>query len=338
MRNCIAEDNHGCGYAFYLPNLTGKSAPISLRLENCIARGSNRAAFSFTTEQRRSRRPGHRPGRVRRLHLCRRRGARRSRSERNRPPAAGSDSSTAASSIRPRTTPKTPAIVYQTRAGNTEDVGGVEFRDCILEDTIKRPIMEYGDWARGLRLVDVTGTMKIRRNGSETVHAFTPQLLDGLCPENVFKRFPKYDTRGVRFEPVAADPASESVTLRPFTLAPHRHARHPRPCGRRRRLRAWPPPRGQVRRPAGAGSRPLAPSGKKLALGEVPFLGEETLRFQAAETGLYRVRFDVGANKLKITACNRPACVSGEDRSHLVHRHHGRLLLPRAAPVQKSSA
>ncbi|NOX55711.1 MAG: right-handed parallel beta-helix repeat-containing protein [Planctomycetes bacterium] len=48
MRRCVAEDNAGVGYAFYLPNLTGASEPISIRLEKCVARGSNRSAFAFT--------------------------------------------------------------------------------------------------------------------------------------------------------------------------------------------------------------------------------------------------------------------------------------------------
>ena len=114
--------------------------------------------------------------------------------------------------------PEVPAILYQTRAGNTEDVGGVEFRDCLLEDATNRPIMQYGDWARGLRLLDVTGTIRIRRGGAETLHTFTPRFLDELCPENVLKRFPRYEVANVRFEPVGPDSAFESYTLRPFTL------------------------------------------------------------------------------------------------------------------------
>ena len=48
MRNCIAENNNGCGFVFYLPNLTRQSAPISIRMENCVARGTNRVSFGFT--------------------------------------------------------------------------------------------------------------------------------------------------------------------------------------------------------------------------------------------------------------------------------------------------
>lgn len=313
MRNCVAEDNHGCGYAFYLPNLTGKSAPISLRLENCIARGSNRAAFSFTSNNQGP--DGPATGLTECVDCTFADGAGPAITIRGKPASGCRLRFVNCRLVNPaKETPKTPAILYQTRAGNTEDVGGVEFRDCILEDPISRPIMQYGDWARGLRLVDVTGTLEIHRDGSETLHTFTPQFLDELCPENVLKRFPRYDTGKVRFEPVAAAPTPESLTLRPFTLrrtgALAIHARQ----GDDVALTL-----GNLR-VGRYGGRPAritaeAPSGKKLALGEVPFLDEATLQFKAAETGLYRVRFDVGANKLKIVACNRPACVSGEDKA-----------------------
>jgi len=36
MRNCVSEGNDGSGYTFYLPNLKADSAPLSVRLENCV--------------------------------------------------------------------------------------------------------------------------------------------------------------------------------------------------------------------------------------------------------------------------------------------------------------
>ncbi len=35
MVNCVTENNYGDGYAFYLPNLTATSQPVSIVLENC---------------------------------------------------------------------------------------------------------------------------------------------------------------------------------------------------------------------------------------------------------------------------------------------------------------
>ncbi len=313
MRNCVSENNQGCGYVFYLPNLTGKSAPLSLRLENCIARGSNRVPFSFTSNNEGP--DGPLAGLAEFVDCTFADGNGPGIAIRGKPASGCRLRFVNCRIINPHNdTPETPAIQYRTRAGNMEDVGGVEFRDCILEDTVKRPIMKYEDWARGLCLVDVTGTLKVRRDGTETVHTFTPEWLQSIHSGKILKRFPKYDTRNVRFEPLAGDLTPEKLTLRPFTLRKNgkfviyartgdevafalRHMQVGKYGGRTARITA------------------LSPSGEKLSVGEVPFLEEAMLRFRAAETGLYRILFDVGSNKLAMSSCNRPACVSGEDKA-----------------------
>ena len=313
MRNCVSENNVGCAYAFYLPNLTGKSAPLSLRLENCIARGSNRVPFGFTSSNQGP--DGPLAGLAEFVDCTFADGNGPAITIRGKPASGCRLRFINCRLVNPaKETPETPAILYQTRAGNTEDAGGVELRDCVLEDTSKRPVMQYHDFAGGLRLLDVTGSLTIRRDGAETVRAFTPQWLDEIAPENRLKRLPKVDTRKMRFEPISAEITPENLALRPFTIrhngtfAIHaaqgeevvfslRHQQVGRYGGRPARITAE------------------APSGKKRTLGEVPFLEEATLRFQAAETGLYRVRFDVGANRLEMTSCNRPACVSGEEKA-----------------------
>jgi parallel beta helix pectate lyase-like protein len=313
MRNCVAENNRGCGYAFYLPNLTGKSAPISLSLENCLARGSNRASFSFTSSNEGPDGPatglaeftnctfadGIGPG----ITI-------------ERKPASGCLLRFVGCRIvdPAKDKPKKPAILVRTRGGNTEDVGGVEFRDCILQDQVQRPIMKFEDFARGLRLVDVTGTLRIRRGDIESVHQFTPQWLQSLHSGKILKRFPKSDTLDMRFEPVAAESAAENLSIRPFTLRRSGtyalHARQGDDVVFALRHMQVGNNRGGV-----ASITALAPSGKKMALGEVPFLDQATLRFKADETGLYRISFDVGANKLALTSSNRPVCVAGEGKA-----------------------
>jgi len=56
----------------------------------------------------------------------------------------------------------------------------------------------------------------------------------------------------------------------------------------------------------------VTPSGEKQFVGEVPFQEEASLTFEAHETGLYRIPFDCGANKVAMTRSNRPLCASGE--------------------------
>jgi hypothetical protein len=313
MRNCVSEDNHGCGYVFYLPNLTGKSAPISLRLENCVARGSNSVPFSFTSSNEGP--DGSLTGLAEFVDCTFADGNGPGITIRSKPASGCRLRFVNCRIVNPaKETPQTPAILFRTRAGNKEDVGGVEFCDCILEDAGKHPIMKYEDWARGLCLVDVTGTLKICRDGSESVHLFTPEWLQSIHSGKTLKRFPKYDARNVRFEPVAADLGPENLTLRPFTLRRSGtlavHAREGDDV-------ALALQHLQVGRYGGRTARITAvtPSRKSLAVGEVPFLEKRALRFKATETGLYRILFDVGANKLAMTASNRPACVSGEDKA-----------------------
>jgi len=311
MRNCVSENNKGCGYVFYLPNLTGESAPASVRFENCIARGTNRVPFVFTTGNEDP--AGPLTGTAEFVNCTFADGSGPGITV-NRKPASGCRVRFANCRIvnPAKGKPDVPAILFGTRESNTEDIGGVEFENCVLEDTVERPIMKFDDWARQLRLVDVTGTLRIRRGGSETVHTFTQKWLDGLLSGKTVKRFPKYDTRGVRFEPVSAELTPKDPALRPFSLRKTgtfviharkgddvafalRHLRVGKYSGRAARIAAF------------------APSGKKIALGEAPFLEDATFRFKAPETGLYRIPFNVRANRMQMTSANRPACVSGED-------------------------
>ncbi len=49
MRNCVAENNDGGAYVLYLRPLDGTSAPISVRIEDCVSRGTNAISASITT-------------------------------------------------------------------------------------------------------------------------------------------------------------------------------------------------------------------------------------------------------------------------------------------------
>ena len=58
--------------------------------------------------------------------------------------------------------------MVRTRVGNTHDAGGLAFVDCVLEDSVDRPVFTYEDGTGVLRLVDVTGSLKVRRAGRAT--------------------------------------------------------------------------------------------------------------------------------------------------------------------------
>jgi len=49
VRDCVSENNAGCGYLFYLTELDQSSKPISIRIENCISLNEKQYAVSLTT-------------------------------------------------------------------------------------------------------------------------------------------------------------------------------------------------------------------------------------------------------------------------------------------------
>ncbi|MEW6359558.1 MAG: right-handed parallel beta-helix repeat-containing protein [Planctomycetota bacterium] len=313
MRNCVSEDNKGCGYVFYLPNLTGESAPVSLRMENCVARGTNRVPFSFYTGNEDP--AGAVKGLAEFVNCTFADGVGPSITVSRKPASACRLRFVNCRLVNPaKDKPEEPAILFETRVGNTQDVGGVEFDKCALEDPVNHPIMKFTDREGCLRLLDVTGSLTVRRDGVETVHTFTKEWLDGIRVGKLFKRFPKYEAKGVRFEPIAADLSPDDLKLQPFNLRKSGtfviYARQGEEVAFALRYL-------QVGK-YGGGPMPVAvatPSGKKISLGNVPFKEEASFRFSAAETGLYRLPIDCDANKVQMVSANRPVCISGEEGS-----------------------
>ena len=195
MRNCVAENNDGGAYVLYLRPLDGTSAPISVRIEDCVSRGTNAISASVTTSNGGPKGP---PQGLIEFVNCR-----------------FEDTGTAGISMRDlpvdacrvrfenctladtgdepkRATP----IMFAARAGSTQDVGGVEFVDCTLVEPVDRPLMAFQDYAGELKVLDVTGTLKVVRDGKERVVPITEQLLDELMPTRTLKRIPRYDLTG----------------------------------------------------------------------------------------------------------------------------------------------
>ncbi|NOX55712.1 MAG: hypothetical protein GXP27_14980 [Planctomycetes bacterium] len=180
-----------------------------------------------------------------------------------------------------------------------------------MEDTVDRPLMKFNDWAGGFRLVDVTGTFLVRRGRADTRHVITPKWLDAIRFGRTFKRFPRYDTHSKRWRPLIESWTADDVKLRPFSL---RHEATFVLFARRGDRVSFTLRHLQVGKYSG---RPIAvtvmaPSGKTLAVGRLPFQQDATLSFEAAETGLYRVPIDCGANRVQMLSASHPACVSGE--------------------------
>lgn len=307
LRNCVVEDNQGVGYAFYLPNMDATSQPISIRLENCVARGSNRLPVAYTNGEGQ----GHGPvmGSVTWVD-CDFSGGHSPVVTLGRKPANGAQIRFENCRMKPgEGEPTTPAILFASSAGDQHDVGGVHFENCVIEDSQPRAVMRFYDGAGDLRLIDVTGTLTIQTGDAQCELEITPQWLAELHPGNTFKRFPKYDFMKTKFVPLQPGVAEQNYPQKPFSQ------RRQGTCvlfanqGSEVRLSLK---HSQVGNYSGKPIvvKAVTPSEKQLDLGTVPFQSSATLEFVAPETGLYRIPIECDANQFQLVSTNCPTCMS----------------------------
>ncbi|TWU26276.1 hypothetical protein Pla52o_01290 [Novipirellula galeiformis] len=309
LRNCVSENNQGSGYLFYLPNLSAKSEPISIRLENCVARGSNRTSLSFVNGEGRGQGPV--AGTVEFID-CDFSGGNGPAVRLSRKPTTGAKVCFVRCRLKPdEGEPNVPTILLQSGVGDQGDFGGVHFEDCVIEDPQQRPVIKYQDAAGDLKLVDVSGRFRVRSGEKESSLEITPDWLDKLHPGNRFKRFPKYETAKTEFIPLETRGNVSTFAHQPWNQ------------------RRW----GTLVLYAQRGSdvkltlshlqvgsnkgqpivvKATAPGGETLSVGEVPFQSEASLSFVAPETGLYRIPIQCGLNKFQLLSSNVPALFGGE--------------------------
>lgn len=308
MRNCVAESNQGCGYVLYLPNLHRDSAPISIRLENCVSRNGNRTDFAFITGN------SEEEAVLGTMDVvnCRFEKAVGSAISIERKPATGAavrfvdcvvDSPAAEESA------VTPIIV-RSKAGSRQSVGGIDFGEMTVIDAVERPAFGYEDWMGGSGVQSLRGTFHIQRNGQAETVALTQEWLAKTFPPRTHKQIPPLALAGKSLVPAAVAPelpvAKEDCFVRrggTFVV----YARQGETVTLRVKL-------GQVGRYSGK-TMPvtaIAPSGAKIKVGEVPFPEEAELSFATPETGLYRLSLECSPNRVAVTGISHPVAISGE--------------------------
>ncbi len=153
MRNCLVEGNAGDGFLFALHNLTHDSAPIALRLENCRSLG-NRNAFRLNTGNGEPRTCV--PGSIEVID-CRFEGSEQAGLAVSNKPAEGCRVRFERCSIAnvAQNQPKVAPILFSTSPDSTLNLGGVEFADVTIIDSLNRRPLGYSDRAGGLKLVQL---------------------------------------------------------------------------------------------------------------------------------------------------------------------------------------
>jgi hypothetical protein len=205
-------------------------------------------------------------------------------------------------------------ITFGARAGCTQDVGGVELADCTLVEAIDRPLMAFDDYTGELKVLDVTGTLKVVRDGKEQVVPITEQLLDRLMPTRTLKRIPRYDLTGARFAPVFPDaklPPAEPRLVRQRKYGEYLvYAEQ----GDRVQLRVR---HLQVGSYAGSDMKIpiLNDSGKRVATLVAPFKQDTPCSFTAPQTGAFKLVCDAGGNCVHVDSPTHRLCLVGHGRA-----------------------
>lgn len=168
VRNCVGIGNAGNAFSFYLPRLTQRSEPVSIRLENCRSYGGRANGMHLFTLNR----PQSAPSGIVEFDRCTFVDNARSGIRITDKPATALRVVFRHCTIE-RNAPnwaQDGQINFQSKVDSKYEIGGVDFEHCTIRDTRDRPPIAYLDRAGGLPLADITGSLTIYRdNRSETV-------------------------------------------------------------------------------------------------------------------------------------------------------------------------
>ena len=310
MRNCVAENNHGAAYVFYLTRMDGTSEPVSARIENCVSRGKHTVSAAVTTSN------GGPKGTVQGLIEfvdC---------GFKDTGTAGVTVSDVPVNGCRVRfenrvigdasTEPKRESpIVFEARKGwCTDDIGGVEFANCALVERLDRPLMVFQGSTGGPQVHDVTGKLTLMRDGKAREIPITDMLLDKLMPTRTRtrKQIARFDASGMHYVPAFPDAALP--TQRPAPVQQRRHGEYLVYANkgddvklRVRHLQVGSYDGSDMEIPV------LGAAGKRVATLVAPFKQDTECSFAAPETGAFSLVCDAEANCVHVDSPTHRLCL-----------------------------
>ena len=307
MRKCTIENNQGYALHVYAAHLDGTSVPVSIRLEDCVTRGTNARSVNILTGCGPT---GPVKGQIE-LVNCRfedvgKTGIRIG----SKPPGGVHVRLVGCTLADPAEKPLLDApILFTSRKTDLQDTGGVEFVDCTIRERANRPVMKCDNF-NGVRLQDVTGRIVVERDGQRTEHTLDQKLIDEWVPYDPVVEIPIVDIADLRFEPVGLRKRPGERKL------PHHRLRGDAiylvyaAKGETVSLRLKHSPVGR-----GAGE-PLAavvlsPTGKEVGRVLVPLGEEMPCTFTAAQPGTFRIACEPQRNTVEVTTSSHPICIAG---------------------------
>lgn len=308
VRKCVIEDNQGYALHIYARPLDGTSAPVSIRIEDCVTRGTNARSASIITSCGPA---GAVKGLIEFIN-CRFEDVGRAGIHVGSKPPGGVKLRFVRCTLADPADKPAPAapIVFSTRKGDLEGAGGVEFVDFTLCERIERPVMRFDD-ATGVRLLDVTGTIAVEREGRRTIHRLDQKLIDQWIPFDPVNAIRPVPLEGLRFEAPAGSAARPAA--RP--IPPHRlreeaayllYASSGDAVYLRLSYQAVGRSEGKP-----LPVRVLDPAGKEIQRITIGFRAEGQCDFRADRTGTYQVVCRPKQHAVRMVSSTHPVCIAG---------------------------
>ncbi len=314
MRDCVIEGNAGSGITMYLRPMNATSEDISLRFENCRCTGnrdSARFSLAGTTD-------GAPDGLVEFVD-CLFEDSTGVGIGVSKPASRSRVRFVNCSVINPAADAPTvtPIVLTSNRTANVP-AGGVEFVDCVIQDTVERNPMSFVDGG-GVGLADITGTLIIEKNGQQETVALTDEVMGEWMPVITWKIIPHLTLAGLTLGPLVPDASDEAFG---FGFAKVRNFGS---------FLLWADEGDEVAftvdyfQVGDYTGKPIAvvitgPSGEEVHRAEAAFKEESEVSFTAPETGVYSLLVNPTRNRLRITQTTHRLNLNGEGGSvRLIH-------------------
>lgn len=306
MRDCVIENNQGLALHVYARAFDASTRPMSLRIENCVTRGTNARSASIITSCGAK---GSVGGLIE-LVNCRFEDTGTSGmvigSKSPRGPKLRLVRCTFAENA--EQSKLAAPISLETRPDDLDALGGIELADVTIRDRLGRPPVKYNN-AAGVPVVDLTGTLVVEHQGRNTTYRLDAATIDKLIPLD----------RALRVRPwLLAQTAWASPPGGPWTggkLPSHRL--------RNQALYLLSARQGEkvefrlashcVGRKSG---KPVAievesPDAKPVLRAKLELATESEFSFVAGQTGVYRLACDAGSHAVRLTASSHRAVMAG---------------------------
>lgn len=308
MRNCVSENNAGDGFLFALHNLHADSEPISIRLENSRSVGDHRSAFRWHVHNR------HPEGAVRGtadVVNCVFEGSRQ-------PGIFIADNPASATQLRFVNTqilntapdsPDTSPITFFSSQESAEDIGGVEFNQCLVRDPLHRPPLNHQDWMGSRRLLGITGQLTLEQEGRRQEVTLDANTLASWMPWMDVRALPRVSLNRSKLEPAFADLRG---SFKPTVWRHRAHAEYVLwvRSGEEAAFNAQVKTVGTS--PAKIPLRVLAPSGGETLRRDLT--ESAAITFPAQETGAYKIVCEAASSTVSIHSSTQRLCASSEMR------------------------